>query len=122
MELEYCIVCNFFYKKSFKSDYEKSVEHHEILGQYYCRKCNLYMHRLDTFFHLNSDEHKNKNIKVWCEDCGKNITDNSRHFQSGVHRRNKQNNQLNQQNNFSLDTQSLQQSSVQSKQQSCPSV
>ena len=32
-------------------------------------------------FHLNSNEHKNKKNKVWCEDCGKNISDKTRHFQ-----------------------------------------
>ena len=31
--------------------------------------------------HLGSDEHKNKNRKLWCEDCGKYIADKRRHFQ-----------------------------------------
>ena len=35
--------------------------------------------------HLNSNEHKNKKNKVWCEDCGKNISDKTRHFQSEKH-------------------------------------
>ena len=69
------------------------------------------MDRLDKFIRLNSNEHKNNNIKRWCEDCSKNISDTTRHFQSETHLRIKQNNQPNQQNNFSLDTL-----------QSCPSV
>ena len=56
------------------------------------------------FIHLNSDDHKNHRNKEWCEDCNKYISDTTRHFQSEIHLRNKQ-------NNFSLDTQ-----------QSCPSV
>ena len=34
---------------------------------------------------LNSNEHKNKKNKVWCEDCGKNISDKTRPFQSEKH-------------------------------------
>ena len=46
----------------------------------------------DKDSHLNSDEHKNKNKKVWCEECGKNITDKTRHFQSEIHLQNRQQN------------------------------
>ena len=69
------------------------------------------MHISNRFIHLNSDNHKNHHDKVWCEDCNKYISDQLRHFQSEIHLRNKQINQLNQQNNFSLYTQ-----------QSCPSA
>ena len=46
----------------------------------------------DKNSHLNSDEHKNKNKKVWCEECGKYITDKTRHFQSEIHLQNRQQN------------------------------
>ena len=48
--------------------------------------------------HLNSDEHKNKNkqqreaTQIWCEDCGKYISDKTRHFQSEIHTLRSQNN------------------------------
>ena len=44
--------------------------------------------------HLSSDQHKNK-IKqqhIWCEDCGKYISDKTRHFQSEIHTLRSQNN------------------------------
>ena len=81
------------------------------------------MHISNKLFHLNSDNHKNRHNKVWCEDCNKYISDKTRHFQSGIHLRNRQNNQLNQQNNFSLDTQRTQcASGASGTQQSCPSM
>ena len=42
---------------------------------------------------LNSDNHKQR-IKehVWCEGCGKNISDKTRHFQSEIHLQNRQQN------------------------------
>ena len=42
----------------------------------------------DKSSHLISDEHKNKTKQqnVWCEDCGKYITDKTRHFQSEIHK------------------------------------
>ena len=43
--------------------------------------------------HLNSKEHKNKKNKVWCEDCGKNISDKTRHIQSEKHIQKSQNRQ-----------------------------
>ena len=51
------------------------------LNQYYCEKCNLYMSLSCKDSHLNSNEHENKKNKVWCEDCDKNISDKTRHFQ-----------------------------------------
>ena len=77
----------------------------EKLGQDYCEKCNLYIPLSVKSSHLNSDEHENHHIKIWCEECNKYISDTTRHFQSESHLRNRQNNQLNQQNNFNLDTQ-----------------
>ena len=110
-------ICNLFPEKSCKSEQYKSVKHHEKLGQYYCKQCNSYMILSDKDSHLNSDEQKkNKNIKIWCEYYSKYISDTTRHFQTDIHLRNKQNNLLNQQNTFSLDTRSAfgtQQSSVQ---------
>ena len=51
----------------------------------------------DKSSHLNSDEHKNKTKQqhIWCEDCGKYIS-NSKHFQSEIHTLRSQNNQINQ--------------------------
>ena len=42
----------------------------------------------DKLSHLNSDQHKNKTKQqeVWCEDCGKYISDKTRHFQSEIHK------------------------------------
>ena len=40
--MEYCSDCNLFYKKSFKSDYIKSVKHQK--NGYYYKKFNLFMH------------------------------------------------------------------------------
>ena len=100
----------YFMKKSFKSDYIKSVKHQEKIDGYYCKKFILSMHIYVEISHLSSDEHKNKNNKVCCEFCGKYISDKTRHFQSEIHLRIIQ-------NNFSLETQSAsgtQQSSVQS--------
>ena len=51
------------------------------------------MPRADKESHRISDEHKNKNIKIWCEDCNKVISDTTRHFQSEIHLRNWQNTQ-----------------------------
>ena len=54
----------------------------------------------DKSNHLNSDEHKNKTkqqreaTQIWCEDCGKYIS-NSRHFQSEIHTLRSQNNAIN---------------------------
>ena len=42
----------------------------------------LYMPRSDKDSHLSSDEHKNRTNKMWCEDCGKYISDKTRRFQS----------------------------------------
>ena len=35
----------------------------------------------------SQDDHKNKTkqLLVWCEDCGKYISDKTRHFQSEIH-------------------------------------
>ena len=99
--MEKCNTCNSMYKKSYKSDHLKSVQHLEKLNQYYCKKCNTFMPLPDKSNHLNSDEHKNKNkqqreaTQIWCEDCGK-YTSNSRHFQSEIHTLRSQNNQLSQ--------------------------
>ena len=99
--MEKCNTCNSMYKKSYKSDHLKSVKHLEKLNQYYCKKCNTFMPLPDKSNHLNSDEHKNKNkqqreaTQIWCEDCGKYIS-NSRHFQSEIHTLRSQNNQLSQ--------------------------
>ena len=42
----------------------------------------------DKSNHLCSDQHKNKTKQqhIWCEDCGKNISDKTRHFQSEIHK------------------------------------
>ena len=41
----------------------------------------------DKSNHLGSDQHKNKTKKqhIWCEDCGKYISDKTRPFQSEIH-------------------------------------
>ena len=48
----------------------------------------------DKLNHLNSDKHKNKTKQqqIWCEDCGKYISDKTRHFQSEIHTLRSQNN------------------------------
>ena len=89
--MENCRICNSDYKKAFKSDRLKAVKHLEKLNQCYCKKCNTFMPLSDKSNHLNSDQHKNKTkqqrkaTQVWCEDCGKYISDKTRHFQSEIH-------------------------------------
>ena len=48
----------------------------------------------DKSNHLSSDQHKNKTKQhhSWCEDCGKFISDKTRHFQSEIHTLRSQNN------------------------------
>ena len=48
----------------------------------------------DKSTHLSSDQHKNKTKQqhIWCEDCGKYISDKTRHFQSEIHKLRSQNN------------------------------
>ena len=91
--MENCSICNPDYKKAFKSDHLKSVKQLQKLNQYHCKKCNTFMPLSDESSHLNSDEHKNKTKQqhIWCEDCGKYIS-NSRHFQSEIHTLRSQNN------------------------------
>ena len=50
----------------------------------------------DKLNQLNSDQHKNKTKQqqVWCEDCGKYISDKTRHFQTEIHTLRSQNNQI----------------------------
>ena len=50
----------------------------------------------DKLNHLTSDQHKNKTKQqqVWCEDCGKYISDKTSHFQSEIHTLRSQNNQI----------------------------
>ena len=45
------------------------------------------MHLSEKDSHSSSDDHKNKTeqLFVWCEDCGKYISDITRHFQSEIH-------------------------------------
>ena len=52
------------------------------------------MHLSDKSNHLSSDQQKNKTKQqhIWCEDCGKYITDKTRHFQSEIHTLRSQNN------------------------------
>ena len=49
----------------------------------------------DKSSHLNSNNHKQriKEQHVWCEACGKNISDKTRHFQREIHLTNQQNTQ-----------------------------
>ena len=75
--MEYCNICGLYYKKVFKSSDYLAYPNMNIS---------------DKSSHLNSDEHKNKNKKVWCEECGKYITDKTRHFQSEIHLQNRQQN------------------------------
>ena len=95
--MENCSICNSDYKKAYKSDHLKSIKHLQKLNQYYCKKCKTFMPLSDKSNHLNSDEHKNKTkqqreaTQIWCEDCGKYIS-NSRHFQSEIHTLRSQNN------------------------------
>ena len=95
--MENCSICNSDYKKAYKSDHLKSIKHLQKLNQYYCKKCNTFMPLSDKSNHLNSDEHKNETkqqreaTQIWCEDCGKYIS-NSRHFQSEIHTLRSQNN------------------------------
>ena len=42
----------------------------------------------DKQSHSESDQHKNKHKKIWCDDCNKYIADGKRHFQSEIHRQN----------------------------------
>ena len=98
--MENCSICNSDFKKAYKSDHLKSIKHLQKLNQYYCKKCNTFMPLSDKSNHLNSDEHKNKTkqqreaTQIWCEDCGKYIS-NSRHFQSEIHTLRSQNNAIN---------------------------
>ena len=91
-------ICNSDYKKAFKSDHLKSVKNLEKLNQNYCTKCNKFMPLSDRVNHLYSDQHKNKTKQqqVWCEDCGKYISDKTRPFQSEIHTLRSQNNQISQ--------------------------
>ena len=95
--MENCSICNSDYKKAYKSDHLKSIKHLQKLNQYYCKKCNTFMPLSDKSNHLISDEHKNKTkqqreaTQIWCEDCGKYIS-NSRHFPSEIHTLRSQNN------------------------------
>ena len=41
--MENCSICNFDYKKAFKSNHLKSVKHLEKLNQYYCKKFNKFL-------------------------------------------------------------------------------
>ena len=88
--MENCSICNSDYKEAYKSDHLKSIKPLQKLNQYYCKKCNTFMPLSDKSNHLNSDEHKNKTkqqreaTQIWCEDCGKYIS-NSRHSQSEIH-------------------------------------
>ena len=45
------------------------------------------MHLSEKDSHLSSDDHENKpkQLLVWCEDCGKYISDIARHFQKEIH-------------------------------------
>ena len=92
--MENCSICKSDYKKAFKSDHLKSVKHLEKLNQNYCKKCNKFMPLSDKLNNLNSDQHKNKTKQqqVWCEDCGKYISDKTRHFQNEIHTLRSQNN------------------------------
>ena len=47
----------------------------------------------DKSNHLSSDQHKNKTKQqhIWSEDCGKYISDKTRHFQSEIHTSRSQN-------------------------------
>ena len=42
----------------------------------------------DKTNHLSSNDYKNKTKQqqIWCEDCGKYISDKTRHFQSEIHK------------------------------------
>ena len=48
----------------------------------------------DKSNHSSSDQHKNKTKQqhIWCEDCGKYISDETRHFQREIHNRHQQSN------------------------------
>ena len=52
----------------------------------------------DKSNHSSSDQHKNetKQQHIWCEDCGKYISDKTRHFQSEINTLRSQNNQISQ--------------------------
>ena len=45
----------------------------------------------DKSSHLISDNHKQriKERRVWCEDCGNEESDKTRHFQSEIHLQNR---------------------------------
>ena len=62
----------------------------------------------DKSNHLSSDQHKNKikQQQIWCEDCGKYISDKTRHFQSEIHTLRSQNNR--EATQISQDTRSTQ--------------
>ena len=62
----------------------------------------------DKSNHSSSDQHKNKTKqqRIWFDDCGKSLSDKTRHFQSEIHTLRSRHNQHIQQNNFGLDTQS----------------
>ena len=90
--MEYCSICELYYKKSFKSDHVKSVKHLEKLNQYYCKKCNLYMPLSDKQSHLESNDHKINFKKIWCDVCNKEVVDITRHLRSEIHIQRSQNN------------------------------
>ena len=75
--MENCSICNLNYNKSFKSDHYKTVKLLEKSNQNFCKKCNLYMPLRDKDSYLSSDDHKQrtKQLHVWCEDCGKEVSD-----------------------------------------------
>ena len=56
----------------------------------------------DKSSHLSSNEHEQstKQQPIWCEDCGKGISDKTRHFQSVIHILESQHHQ---QSNFGQD-------------------
>ena len=90
--MEFCRNCNSEFKKSFKSDHLKSVKQLGKVNQYFCKKCNKFMPLSDKSNHLSSNDHKNKTKQqreaahICCEDCGKYISDKTRHFpQSFAH-------------------------------------
>ena len=86
MVMQKCDVCNHDYNTIYKYEHERSVKHLQANGHYYCRKCNLKMGMAERDGHLNSEEHKSKYVKTYCDVCKKHVVEFKRHIESESHR------------------------------------
>ena len=84
--MENCSFCNLNCKKSFKFDQYKSIKILEKIFQYVRKVCILDMPLSDEDSYISSDDHENKTkqLHLWCEYCGKYVSDKTRQFQSEI--------------------------------------